>query len=79
MGNYICLFKVLVWDELEGANKVEQGFCFANSFAKAAEWLEKVLYGEDLVEIQHLELLDTCPIINAEVWNSLKKSLEESE
>lgn len=41
MGDYVCLFKVLVWDELDKENKVEQGFCFANTFAEAAEWLEK--------------------------------------
>lgn len=79
MRDYICLFKVLAWDEFEKANKVEQGFCFANSFAQAAEWLEKTLYGENLMEIQHLELLDTCPVVDAEVWNALKKNLEESE
>lgn len=79
MREYICLFKVLAWDDIEGINKVEQGFCFANTFAEAAEWLEKTLYGENLMEIQHLELLDTCPVVDAEVWNALKKNLEESE
>lgn len=79
MGDYVCLFQVLVWDELDEVNKVEQGFCFANSFAQTAEWLEKTLYGNNLLEIQHLELFDTCPVVELEVWNALKKSLEESE
>ena len=79
MGDYVCLFKVLVWDELEEVNKIEQGFCFANSFAQAAEWLEKTLYGDSLLEIQHLELFDTCPVIELEVWNALKKDLEGNE
>lgn len=76
MGDYICLFKVLVWDELEEVNKVEQGFCFANTFTQAVEWLENTLYGDNLMEIQHLELFDTCPVVNIEVWNALKKDLE---
>lgn len=75
MGDYICLFKVLVWNELDKENKVEQGFCFASSFAQAAEWLEKTLYGDDLMEIQHLELFDTCPIVELDIWNALKKEL----
>lgn len=79
MGEYICLFKVLAWDELEEVNKVEQGFCFANTFAQAAELLEKTLYGDNLMEIQYLELLDTCPVVDAEVWNALKKDLEGAQ
>ena len=79
MGDYICLFKVLVWDELEEVNKIEQGFCFASTFAQAAGWLEKVLYRDNLLEIQHLERFDTCPVIELEVWNALKKDLEGSK
>lgn len=75
MGEYICLFKVLMWDDIEGTNKVEQGLCFANSFAQAAEWLEKTLYGDHLIEIQHLELFDTCPIFTEETWNIMRKEL----
>ena len=79
MGEYVCLFKVLVWDELEEVSKVEQGLCLVNSFAQAAEWLEKTLYGDNLMEIQHLELFETCTVVDIEVWDALKKDLEGSK
>lgn len=75
--NYICLFRVLVFDEVIEQNKVEHGFCFTNDFSSAAWYLEHNLYGDNLLEIQHMELFDTCPVISAEAWEHLKKSLEE--
>lgn len=72
--SYICLYSVIYNDE-EGVNKPDYGFLFANSFADAADYLEKVLYGEELVEITHMELLDTCPVIAKETWDVLRKDL----
>lgn len=72
--SYICLYGVIYNDE-EGVNKPDYGFLFANSFADAADYLEKVLYGEELVEITHMELLDTCPVISKETWDILRKDL----
>lgn len=77
MGDYICMFKVLVYDTITEENVVEHGMCFADSFASAAAYLEKTLYGEELIEIQHLELFDTCPVFSAETWNTMKKELSE--
>lgn len=71
---YICLYSV-IYNDHEGNNKADYGMIFANSFADAANYLEEVLYGEDLIEITHMELLDTCPIFTKETWETMKKEL----
>lgn len=73
---YVCLFKVLYWNDVTNQNEEECGFCFAESFAGATEYLEKDLYGDDLMEIRHLELFDTCPTVTPETWAVMKKDLE---
>lgn len=73
-GTYICLYSVIYHDD-SGENKEDFGMIFADSFASAAEYLEKVLYGEDLIEITHMELLDTCPIFTKETWDIMRKEL----
>lgn len=75
-GTYICLYSVIYSND--GQNQEDFGMIFANSFANAAEYLEKVLYGEDLVEITHMELLDTCPIFTKETWEIMKKELNNN-
>lgn len=75
-GAYVCLFKVL-YNDPHGKNVEECGFCFADTFAGASEYLEKELYGNDLMEIRHLELLDTGPILSAETWEAMRKELNE--
>ena len=74
MGNYICLFRVL-YNNPDGKNEEECGFCFADSFAGAAAYLEKDLYGDDLMEIRHMELLDNCPIVSRELWDKMREEL----
>ena len=76
MKAYICLFRVL-YNDTDGNNVEECGFCFADSFVDAVEYLEGPLYGEDLIEIRHLELLDTCPTLSRETWEAMKKELNE--
>lgn len=73
---YVCLFKVLYWNDVTNQNEEECGFCFAESFAEATEYLERDLYGDDLMEIRHLELFDTCPAVTPETWAAMKKDLE---
>lgn len=75
--NYVCLFKVLYWNDAVGANVEECGFCLAESFTQVTEYLEKHLYGDDLMEIRHIELFDTCPTVSPETWEKMKKDLEE--
>ena len=75
-GNYICLFSV-IYINTEGENKEECGFCMADSFADAAHYLETKLYGSDLVEITHMELLDCCPVMSKDTWETLRKELHE--
>ena len=76
-GDYICLFKVLYIDT-EGKNIEECGFCLADSFVEAVRYLEEKLYGQNLIEIHHLELLDTCPVLSKEAWNKMKEELNRS-
>lgn len=71
---FICMYSVIYNDE-SGVNKEDYGMIFANSFADAADYLEKVIYGEDLIEITHMELLDTCPIFTKGTWELMKKEL----
>ena len=71
---YICLFKV-IYNDKDGQNVEECGFLFADTFADAAKYLEKQLYGEDLMEIRHLELLDTCPILSSSTWDKVREEL----
>lgn len=72
--SYICLYSVIYNDD-SGGNVPDYGMIFANSYADACEYLEKVLYGEDLIEITHMELLDTCPVFTKETWEIMKKEL----
>jgi hypothetical protein len=76
MKDYICLFKVL-YNNTDCQNVEECGFCFADSFTEAVKYLEEELYKCDLVEIRHIELLDTCPTLSAETWETMKKELRE--
>lgn len=75
-GAYVCLFKVL-YNDANGKNVEECGFCFADTFAGAAKYLEEELYRDDLMEIRHMELLDTCPVLSVETWEKMRKELNE--
>lgn len=77
MKDYICLFKVL-YNNADNEDVEECGFCFADSFAEAVKYLEEELYKCDLVEIRHMELLDTCPTLSKETWEIMQKELNEN-
>lgn len=77
MGNYICLFRVLCYDRDDCKDVEDCGFCFADSYAEAAKYLEQELYRADLVEILHMELLDTYPTISRDLWNAMRQELNE--
>ena len=74
--SYICLYSVIYNDE-DGNNKIDYGMIFANGFADASGYLERVLYGEDLVQICHMELFDTCPVFSKETWEMIQKELND--
>jgi hypothetical protein len=77
MKDYICLFKVL-YTNADDEGVEECGFCFADSFTEAVKYLEEELYKCDLVEIRHIELLDTCPTLSVETWDAMQKELREA-
>ena len=74
-GDYICLFRVIYYTDER--NMEEHGFCLADSFADAVKYLENELYGKDLIEITHMELLDTCPVLSKDTWDRVRKELSE--
>ena len=77
MKNYICLFKVF-YNNADCQNVEECGFCFADSFTEAVRYLEEGLYKGDLIEIRHIELLDTCPTLSKGTWEIVQKELREA-
>ena len=56
------VYKVRFWDEIDKKSLVQSGFTFASSFSEAAGILEKV-YGNDLMTILRLELLDESEVL----------------
>lgn len=73
--DYICLFSVIYYTD-EG-NVEEHGFCHADSFVDAVKYLENELYGKDLIEITHMELIDACPVLSKDTWDCMRKELNE--
>ena len=53
--NYTAYFEVKLW--YDGHEVNEAGFYPANSFGEAVDYLEE-FYGDELMAIEHLELLD---------------------
>lgn len=74
--NYVALFKVL-YNDANGNDVEECGFCSADSFTEVVQYLEESLYRDDLVEIRHIELLETCPVLTEETWKTMQKELRE--
>lgn len=74
--NYVALFKVL-YNDANGNDVEECGFCLADSFTEVVRYLEESLYRDDLVEIRHIELLETCPIVSENTWEAMRKELSE--
>ena len=75
MGSHICLFKALIYTG--SGTRVEHGFYFANNFTDAIRYIEGSLYGDDLLEIQLMEMFAACPIVSAETWETMRKELGE--
>lgn len=76
---YICLFEVQYFDEVSTETKNECGMIFADSFEDAARYLEREIYGENLLKITHLELLDTSPIFSKDLWSKMREELTKNE
>ena len=72
--NYIAFFKVL-YNNCDGENVEKCGFCFADSFVDVVKYLEENLYGKDLIEIHHIELIENAPIVSNATWEAMIKDL----
>ena len=76
---FICLFEVQYFDEVNIETKNECGMIFTDSFENAAHYLEREIYGDNLLKITHLELLDTSPVFSKGLWNKMRKELMRNE
>lgn len=76
---HLCLFKVEYYDDINGETKQECGFTFAENFSEAADYLENVLYRDNLEKIVYLELFNTCPVFSEDIWNQMRKELATNE
>lgn len=73
--NYICMFSVII--NADEGYAEDYGFCPANSFVDAVKYLENKLYGTDLIEITHMELIEACPVVSKDTWDRMRKELSE--
>lgn len=76
MKNYVCLFSVEYID-IENETKTEYGLIYADDFRDAMNQLEGHIYGDDLVKINSMELFDTTAVFTKEVFNIIRKEIEQ--
>lgn len=75
--DFVCMYKCTVYFEGEESSHVECGMFQTSSLTAAVDYLENVVYGGDLLEINHLELFDALPIFSENTWNLIKEELNE--
>lgn len=76
MKNFICLYSVDYWsyDEKE---KTEYGLLHADDFRDAMNQLEGHIYGNDLMKINFMELYETTAVFSKEVFELVRKEIEQ--
>lgn len=76
MKNYVCMYIIEVANIKENETEEVYGLLEADSFTDAIKELEDNLYGDDLLSIKEMELLDTASIeFSKEVYALVKKEL----
>lgn len=76
MKNYVCLFSV-EYINIDNETKTEYGLIYADDFRDAMNQLEGHIYGDDLVKINSMELYDTTAVFTKEVFNIIRKEIEQ--
>lgn len=75
MKSYVCLFQVECI--FNGVSKEEYGLIYADNFCDAMEQLENEMYGNDLIQINRMELFDTAALFTKDVYLLLQRQLSE--
>lgn len=78
MKEFVCLYSIDYYNSVTEKTETEYGLIFADSFTDAVKTLEEDIYGDDLVKINEIELLDTIPHFSKEVYALIKKELNEN-
>ena len=75
MEKFVCLYSVDYCD-FGAKTKTNYGLVYADSFADAAEKLEKHIYGDDLIKINSMELFESHAALSEETLKLVRKDLE---
>lgn len=78
MKEFVCLYSIDYYNSVTEKTKTEYGLIFADSFTDAVKTLEEDIYGDDLVKINEIELLDTIAQFSKELYALIKKELNEN-
>lgn len=78
MKNYVCLYAVEYYNDCDQKNEADYGLLYVDSFCDAMHQLEECIYGDDLVKVTYIELYENCAIFSQEIFEMLKKYMEES-
>lgn len=75
---YPCIFDIVIYDSLADTESYNRhsGILFADSYADAARTLEQD-YGNDLISIKHLELLEEANEVYLP-WDILKNIVSDT-
>lgn len=78
MKEFVCLYSIDYYNSVTEKTETEYGLIFADSFTDAVKTLEEDIYGDDLVKINEIELLDTIAQFSKELYALVKKELNKN-
>lgn len=78
MKEFVCLYSIDYYNSVTEKTETEYGLIFADSFTDAVKTLEEDIYGDNLVKINEIELLDTIAQFSKELYALVKKELNEN-
>lgn len=78
MKEFVCLYSIDYYNSVTEKTETEYGLIFADSFTDAVKTLEEDIYGDDLVKINEIELLDIIAQFSKELYALIKKELNEN-
>lgn len=78
MKEFVCLYSIDYYNSVTEKTETEYGLIFADSFTDAVKTLEEDIYGDNLVKINEIELLDTIAQFSKELYALIKKELNEN-
>ena len=79
LAKYACVYKVEYYDDSEQTNKIEGGLIYADNFTHATHILEDEIYGNDLINILHMELFETTFTFDNSDFEKILHMMKERE